>query len=640
MRVGRNDPCPCGSGKKYKKCCLGLDRQAGVSPSQAGSVRQAATSANEWEADIVPLPGGLEDNPAARLAVAMVVGAGLVIHAEVLNRPSPEPEEMAEVLAAAVLTTGEQVGRHPSRVIVREPEVAAAMNRSLEQRTSTGGAGDGRRPEAEADIFVDLDEAAYALVEEMTGRPGRFHVSSVEAWAGWDLPREWTERLFRHAAAFYRAAPWRLLVNLDILDAAMPAGNGWTVCIMGDGEEEFGLSLYSEANDFWAMVEEVQMEAAFDDLEGRIVSLTFDAGGELPRAMRREVAAAGWEVAGADAYPRIFTINTPAGGLRRRDAEDLVALLAAVPLFIAANASVLETGGNVEGWHDEETGVMLSYRQGEKGEERWGREIEVGELAPGGAQGPGAEPEAAVTEMRTAIENPLAFERRERAVVERFERHLAEREGLSSATVAKHAGNAGSLVEFLAGSGVPVRAVHELDLRTFLFDWYPRKGEGGVTRLEAMPVSLRRFFDYLAEEEGIVCPWAAEILADRQALRRRWQNAPRGPFWDADVGYWRQEVAEALVLRLMLPDASLGDEEDEEWGAWMGATEAQLHTELCRRWLLWRDELLHEGVHDGPELVDQLFARQRRWESTPRADLGGKSPLEAVREERAQHPQP
>jgi uncharacterized protein YecA (UPF0149 family) len=22
-KVGRNDPCPCGSGKKYKKCCMG-----------------------------------------------------------------------------------------------------------------------------------------------------------------------------------------------------------------------------------------------------------------------------------------------------------------------------------------------------------------------------------------------------------------------------------------------------------------------------------------------------------------------------------------------------------------------------------------------------------------------------------------
>ena len=23
VKVGRNDPCPCGSGKKYKKCCGG-----------------------------------------------------------------------------------------------------------------------------------------------------------------------------------------------------------------------------------------------------------------------------------------------------------------------------------------------------------------------------------------------------------------------------------------------------------------------------------------------------------------------------------------------------------------------------------------------------------------------------------------
>ncbi len=26
-KVGRNDPCPCGSGKKYKKCCLGKDKE-------------------------------------------------------------------------------------------------------------------------------------------------------------------------------------------------------------------------------------------------------------------------------------------------------------------------------------------------------------------------------------------------------------------------------------------------------------------------------------------------------------------------------------------------------------------------------------------------------------------------------------
>jgi len=35
-KVGRNQPCPCGSGKKYKHCCLSQDRASGA---QAG--RQA-----------------------------------------------------------------------------------------------------------------------------------------------------------------------------------------------------------------------------------------------------------------------------------------------------------------------------------------------------------------------------------------------------------------------------------------------------------------------------------------------------------------------------------------------------------------------------------------------------------------------
>ena len=27
-KIGRNDPCPCGSGKKYKKCCMGKEGTA------------------------------------------------------------------------------------------------------------------------------------------------------------------------------------------------------------------------------------------------------------------------------------------------------------------------------------------------------------------------------------------------------------------------------------------------------------------------------------------------------------------------------------------------------------------------------------------------------------------------------------
>ena len=29
-KAGPNDPCPCGSGKKYKKCCMQKDKAAGM----------------------------------------------------------------------------------------------------------------------------------------------------------------------------------------------------------------------------------------------------------------------------------------------------------------------------------------------------------------------------------------------------------------------------------------------------------------------------------------------------------------------------------------------------------------------------------------------------------------------------------
>lgn len=32
VRIGRNDPCPCGSGRKFKRCCLGRDSIRASSP--------------------------------------------------------------------------------------------------------------------------------------------------------------------------------------------------------------------------------------------------------------------------------------------------------------------------------------------------------------------------------------------------------------------------------------------------------------------------------------------------------------------------------------------------------------------------------------------------------------------------------
>jgi tetratricopeptide (TPR) repeat protein len=42
-KIGRNDPCPCGSGQKYKRCCLPHDEAA------AAAERAAAAFARETE---------------------------------------------------------------------------------------------------------------------------------------------------------------------------------------------------------------------------------------------------------------------------------------------------------------------------------------------------------------------------------------------------------------------------------------------------------------------------------------------------------------------------------------------------------------------------------------------------------------
>ena len=40
--VGRNDPCPCGSGKKYKKCCLAADEAASRERAREHRIRDSA----------------------------------------------------------------------------------------------------------------------------------------------------------------------------------------------------------------------------------------------------------------------------------------------------------------------------------------------------------------------------------------------------------------------------------------------------------------------------------------------------------------------------------------------------------------------------------------------------------------------
>jgi hypothetical protein len=60
-KVGRNDPCPCGSGKKFKKCCeskmlggrfMATKINATIAPSRLTGLFQARVSENQRPADL------------------------------------------------------------------------------------------------------------------------------------------------------------------------------------------------------------------------------------------------------------------------------------------------------------------------------------------------------------------------------------------------------------------------------------------------------------------------------------------------------------------------------------------------------------------------------------------------------------
>jgi len=369
LKVGRNDPCPCGSGKKYKKCCLPLDREAGGASAPgdpaAGAVRRAAVESRDWEVDLVSLPGTVEGQPAARHAAVFVVARGLIIHSETLDRPSPEPEAMAEVLARGVLETATKIEHFPKRVLVREHVVAEAMATHLPPRMEQGGRLV-EPPRVEAGRLLALDEVVYAMLQEQDV-PGRVRVTGPETWEGWGLPGEVVNRLLRAAAELFRADPWRALGDEEALDAIAPSGSSWTVFVLGRKGQEVGVMLYSDRRDF-----EDQMllsdDEGYQDLEGRILDLAFVPAGEALQTLRRELESTGWEH--ADALPTLLTFNTPGGGLRRVDAEDLAAIVEALPRFVAENEEAFGDVGTgeprwrVDAWRDEESGVELSWVPG------------------------------------------------------------------------------------------------------------------------------------------------------------------------------------------------------------------------------------------------------------------------------------
>ena len=90
-RTGRNDPCPCGSGKKYKHCCLDKDRAAEFAPAVGQRVALQAQAAKhvalrkDYQEELLESQAMLQEAQAldaASNAVVDLVHAGRLDEAE------------------------------------------------------------------------------------------------------------------------------------------------------------------------------------------------------------------------------------------------------------------------------------------------------------------------------------------------------------------------------------------------------------------------------------------------------------------------------------------------------------------------------------------------------------------------------
>ena len=627
MMPGRNDPCPCGSGRKYKRCCASRDardaakrrRLGDVGPDiDDGATAEQIDAQAPWDVELAPLSIEIGSDPTARPAVVLIVARDLVIHAEIVEHAPADPDAVGTLLGDAIVAAVEQLGEAPPEVRVRHDNVADALR---ERVTSLGIAVRHER------TLPSLREASASLRSALLGIDGPSPaISAPHTWAAWGLPAEHIRAIFAAAATFYEAKPWEQIASEEMLELRFPRGARWLAGVLGGAGAEFGLVLYETLDDFARILEGGEPGATFSSMESTVLSLTFSARGDLPKPMRREMAAAKWPVAGPQAYPILWTLNTPGGGLTRAQASELAAALETIARYGAVLAGAEEIQPPEE-WVDERSGVVVRWLGSpfEDGDALW---EPPAVLTPSLPEGRGAAP----GRVLGADDDSEVFERRERAVLDRFAEWLREG-GAPEARARRDFENADALiVSLVSQEGISVAAMTEYDLRVFLYDLYPRKFMASRTTATGMRGSLRRFFGFLAERAGIEYPWAAAILRDKEAFEERWESFPGGFWWDPGVREWQAELYDDLHARVMIPPPVLADD-GRTHGA-MGGDEHRLWQELCRAWLRWRDEVIRGGVTDPNAVREALIARQQEWERQPREGLGGRSARSVVAKER------
>ena len=380
MSPRRNDPCPCGSGRKYKHCCLGKEEPSGTEgDSLLGPLPRhlppealyQARGEPVWEVDIAPLPFSFENDSSARPGALVVMAGEVVVFLDLLSRPPGESFELARELQRGMEEVFKVLGRYPEEVLVRHMSVG----RELMPFLSRHGIG------MEVNPFLDhVDDMTAHMLADGEGPLVRSVAASPLTWSGWGLPDTAVVEVFQTAAQFFMAEPWTRLQDRHLTEVRIPGGRSWFVAVTGGPPAPPGCLLFEEVVDAVLSHSAPSFEDILEDTRGRHYSLLFRSPDDLSRPMRKEIARRGLPVAAPAALPILTSINTPGGGISLQDTGDLILILRAIT-HLVAETELVSTRGWPLAWTDPATGAHLLVRELRDSEEELADDV----FAAGGA---------------------------------------------------------------------------------------------------------------------------------------------------------------------------------------------------------------------------------------------------------------
>jgi hypothetical protein len=245
----------------------------------------------EWLGGRLRLPSYvLEDEPyRPELLIWLELPSGLVVGHGVVGEDGDGA--FARALREALKRPTPGAAREPAKLRVADRADAAELQSVFGDRFDIQVA-----PTPELDVVFAQFLASMPKGDEQA--------SYLE---GGRVPLAAVARMFKAAALLYRAAPWKVASDDEVLRMDIPAlgVEGACVSIIGALGESLGVIVFSSllAYERFGATAEQATDTRSLDLGGPLLSLDFWSGRDVPKAMRREIAAHGWTTVAPDAIP-------------------------------------------------------------------------------------------------------------------------------------------------------------------------------------------------------------------------------------------------------------------------------------------------------------------------------------------------